>query len=896
MGRYRGNCIVSIFIPAFAFLLGCLGSAFSQTADQYFELGKKDLENHSLPAANGHFQLALSLDPNHQGANCFYALTSILMISNTPEFKSILDRAGVSAKGRDIFDWSADFARDAYGNIVLPANAPTGGDLQSFAVNSVLPVIVGAINNLGKVESSFQTSFSWEFENGLGNRSGPRTFTSYTGYWYTGEWIGYKLVVEGSEYDIIANTNSTLTVSRDLTVPTGSYAYRITAPIEIDYGDALAFRGGLDLVKAGILIFAAYDVNLDIDAVLSLSYAPGFDIQTHVIQAYPQLLTLLPTNQLSQAKASVGESIAQLSAAVDSILAESDPQGNDLLIINPEEGAKFSRASEEWKDALVGPVRIEELNTQVDLTQFFDYPKSLRNYLPTFSGTIINRGSFPDPTFGGILPAMTATELYHLLGRYVSAGIAQVSLTATPWGGVSADTLGPESQGVAGYSTVTVNSGSVPYGTAVFSYTQNGYVVSEVGVPASPPTKSMRFFVDSRRSVTPVPGSGPVTINTGFAAVNPNQVGATLGLKLRDDRGALLAQGSIPLALGAHVARFLDQLAPDFVLPAGFINNGLATLEITVDQPVSVLALRLTINQRNDVLLTSTPIADLSKAVPSGRVAFPHVADGGGYQTTFILMNTSSALQKGVVSFYSSSGAPLSVRLVSASAADSRVSYSIPPGGYLRLVTDGSPTNTNAGWAQLVPDSGNTTPVSAAVFGFTQRGILVTETGVPSVTPTTHARIYVDKSGGHDTGLAIANPGNSRIRVAATAYQLDGTTGAGSGSGTVDLEPLGHDARFAGQFISGLPDGFVGVLDMVSPAPFTALTLRSLTNARKDFLITTFPIADVNQAPPAPLIFPQIASGGGYQTQIILMNTSGIATALSVNYFGDNGSRIPVGR
>jgi hypothetical protein len=308
-----------------------------------------------------------------------------------------------------------------------------------------------------------------------------------------------------------------------------------------------------------------------------------------------------------------------------------------------------------------------------------------------------------------------------------------------------------------------------------------------------------------------------------------------------------------------------------------------------------VLALRLTINQRNDLLLTSTPIVDLSRAVPAGPAAFPQIADGGGYQTTLILMNTSSAIQNGVVNFYRNSGAPLSVKMVSAAAADSRAAYSIPAGGFLRLVTDASPTVTNVGWAQLV-GSGNTIPACAAVFGFTQRGILVTETGVPSVTPTKHAHIYVDKSRGHDTGLAIANPGSSTIRVTATAYELDGTTRAGAGPGNVDLAALGHDARFAGQFISWLPDGFVGVLDLVSQSPFTALTLRSLTNARGDFLITTFPIADVNQAPPGPLIFPQIASGGGYQTQIILLNTSGGATTMSVNYFGNNGAPIPVGR
>jgi hypothetical protein len=45
-----------------------------------------------------------------------------------------------------------------------------------------------------------------------------------------------------------------------------------------------------------------------------------------------------------------------------------------------------------------------------------------------------------------------------------------------------------------------------------------------------------------------------------------------------------------------------------------------------------------------------------------------------------------------------------------------------------------------------------------------------------------------------------------------------------------------------------------------------------------DYLITTFPVADVNQKAPFPIVFPQIADGGGYVTQFILLNTSGASS------------------
>lgn len=416
MSCHRGNRFAGVMILTFAFLLGCLGSGFSQTADQFVELGKADLANGDLSAANTKFQSALSVNANHEGANFFYAMTSIMMVSNSSAFNTLLDRAGVSAAGRDIFQWEADFERDAYGNILLPADAPTGAELQSFARNDVLPVISGAINNLGKVGSTFQTNYDWAFEMGQGESSGLNTFTSYNGWWNINEWVGYKLVVNGSVYEIIANTEYELTVSTKLNISAGtSYNYKIVAPVEIDYGDALVIRGSLNLAKAAILIFSSYNFNVDIDAVVSLMNAAGINIQAQLIQTYPQLLNLLPAHQMSEAKASVRESITQLTAAVNFILNETDSQANDLMTLSADEGAKFSATLAQWNNALDGPALIGDLNTQVDLTQFFDYPKNLRNYLPKFKGYLIKKGTVPDPTCGAIFPAMTATELYRLL-------------------------------------------------------------------------------------------------------------------------------------------------------------------------------------------------------------------------------------------------------------------------------------------------------------------------------------------------------------------------------------------------------------------------------------------------------------------------------------------------
>ena len=61
------------------------------------------------------------------------------------------------------------------------------------------------------------------------------------------------------------------------------------------------------------------------------------------------------------------------------------------------------------------------------------------------------------------------------------------------------------------------------------------------------------------------------------------------------------------------------------------------------------------------------------------------------------------------------------------------------------------------------------------------------------------------------------------------------------------------------------------------------------------YLMTTFPIADFTQPAPSPVVFPQIADGGGYSTQFILLSAGGASTA-TLNFYDDAGAALAVGR
>jgi hypothetical protein len=453
-----------------------------------------------------------------------------------------------------------------------------------------------------------------------------------------------------------------------------------------------------------------------------------------------------------------------------------------------------------------------------------------------------------------------------------------------------------------GYSKLMVHSGDTPYGTAVFSFKEGGVTVSEAGVPASPPTTSTRIFIDYRSSVNAVPArsnAGVVDINTGIAVVNYGAATANVTYTLKNSTGNTIAIGHGTIAAGRHLSCFIDQLkeaaAPDFILPADFqtaIQFG--ALDITSDQPLSVISLRGTSNQKQHFIITTTPVADLTRSPGHDPIYFAQFADGGGYTTSLILMNTSAAIERGTLQIRDNSGNALAVNQVGGSSGSS-FPYSIPPNGILHFQTDGSPASWNVGWIQLTPDSGSATPIGSGIYGYNPDNVLVSESGVPSAPASTHTRIYVDRSGNHDTGLAVANINNAAASITIKAFQADGMTSAGTSNGPLSLAANGHDAQFADQLIAGLPTGFTGILDISSTMPFAALTVRSLINENNDFLITTFPVADMNQSAPSPIVFPQIADGGGYVTQFILLSAGGASSA-TIGYYGNDGTPLAVGR
>jgi hypothetical protein len=164
------------------------------------------------------------------------------------------------------------------------------------------------------------------------------------------------------------------------------------------------------------------------------------------------------------------------------------------------------------------------------------------------------------------------------------------------------------------------------------------------------------------------------------------------------------------------------------------------------------------------------------------------------------------------------------------------------------------------------------------------------------VESTRRMRIYVDASKGHDTGIALANPGDVSVTVTVSGVQMDGLSLSPPEAGGLrfTLGPRAHTAKFIKELTGYSWTGYKGLVEISASAPITAVTLRSLVNQRGEFLLTTFPVADLERPAP-PAIFPQFADGGGYRTEIILISPGSEPVSGTISLFDDAGQPVALG-
>jgi hypothetical protein len=213
--------------------------------------------------------------------------------------------------------------------------------------------------------------------------------------------------------------------------------------------------------------------------------------------------------------------------------------------------------------------------------------------------------------------------------------------------------------------------------------------------------------------------------------------------------------------------------------------------------------------------------------------------------------------------------------------------FTVVPRGGSSITSAGESRATTTGYARIQPNTGSATPSGTAIFGFRQNNVLVSETGVPASVPVTSGRIYAEVGGAVDTGIAIANTNSS---TATLNFFFTDATGRDLGSGTTTIPANGQVAKFLDQAPYNLAAPFQGTFSFTSSMPVAVIALRGLTNERGEFLMSTLPVIDTTSPNSGVQVLPDYADGGGWTTQILLVNpTSGSLTG-NVQFLGSDGT------
>ncbi|MBZ5636772.1 MAG: hypothetical protein LAO55_26910 [Acidobacteriia bacterium] len=254
-----------------------------------------------------------------------------------------------------------------------------------------------------------------------------------------------------------------------------------------------------------------------------------------------------------------------------------------------------------------------------------------------------------------------------------------------------------------------------------------------------------------------------------------------------------------------------------------------------------------------------------------------HIADGARFRTTFILLNTGSTAANFTLDFWSDAGGPLTLDLgpdgVIASLSDV-----IPPHGARFIRTAGSTPGLNKGWAQLTAPpavDGN------SIFGLQTPGQGDSEAAVP-LSPAGGTDLFLpfDDTPGFVTGVAFADPGQQAATVAGSFLDDSGT--AIVDAHTVAVPAHGHNADVMPNFFPAT-QGKLGTAHFSAGTNIFGLGIRA--NGRA---FTT--IEALSGVTAATKIIAHIASGGGWKTTFVLVNTGTVPAQFTLAFFSDAGS------
>ncbi len=284
-------------------------------------------------------------------------------------------------------------------------------------------------------------------------------------------------------------------------------------------------------------------------------------------------------------------------------------------------------------------------------------------------------------------------------------------------------------------------------------------------------------------------------------------------------------------------------------------------------------------------------VAIAFSALAGAQTVIPQIADGGGWQTTLVLSNTSAGTTSASVTFFQESGGGATTAWnLAFNEVSSTQNISLPSGGVLIIHSADTANLTTVGWAQV---SGDPAIVVYAVFTQIVTGRPNQDCTVLASATSSRVLMPYDNTNGFATSMAIANTGLTAQTITVATKNSSGSTVTQT---SITLPPQGHTS-FAVPTQYTVTGGASGMAEFTSTGTISVIAIRfnpsgSFTTAPA-FPATGAAILGASSTPAsgtvAQSVIPQIADGGGWQTTLVLANTSASSTSTSVSFLQDNG-------
>jgi hypothetical protein len=214
-----------------------------------------------------------------------------------------------------------------------------------------------------------------------------------------------------------------------------------------------------------------------------------------------------------------------------------------------------------------------------------------------------------------------------------------------------------------------------------------------------------------------------------------------------------------------------------------------------------------------------------------------------------------------------------------------------------------------AGYAVVTNIGAGGAPVVFETFGYRGFGG-TTQAGVLPPNLTTNALLFVDSEGrlGKNVGVAMVNPNGSDAAVSLTLRKADGTMSPGTGTVTVIVPSHHQVSKMVTDLVtdkSMIPSDVVGTLaitsvttgniSVVEPVSVIGLRFRGMN-------FSTLPVTDLSPfTGPLPVIassvggtgavlLPQFAAGGGWATELVIVNGTTSELDARVDLFKQDGT------